>query len=374
MRIKKFIIGLFLLLLVTGSASAQEDCPKALTLVKKAHVAAFSRDEVKIGLEEAIKLCPHMVEAIYEFGRFYYQEGKFTEAEQKFKEADSLKPRVEHSLGIALSQCGRKDYASAENTYKQALTTYLGHWSLLEGLAVLYIDMSKFVEAEELLRQALQSESQVDSIYYNLGLVLEKLGRTEEAQVSFKTALEKSEKSTPASLALMRIYLRNDNSSEALRVGQKALLHAPLNENLLFALADVYSNMGEFSDARRELMKISSPGNELKKKVNLELLDLRSSSGSKSIGNLKILMKEHPDSVDVLRGLGLALAFNKEYLEAEKILQSALQISSNDPVILNNLGTVYEGMGQIDKAKDFYLRAQTLAGFKIIQDNMERLK
>ena len=365
---------LFFFTMTQQVSFAEEDCPKALTLVKKAHVAAFSKEEIKKGLDEAIKLCPHMVEAVYEYGRYYLNEGKFDQAEQKFKEADQLKPRVEHALGIALSQSLRKDFGASENTYKQALTTYLGHWSLLEGLAVLYLELNKLSEAEELLRQALQSESSVDSIYYNLGLVLEKQGRVEEAQTSYRTALEKNEKCTPASISLIRLLNRSGNYSEAIRFADKALLHSPNNENILFVLSDVYSNSGDFSAAENQLHKIQSELNKSKRDSTIYLIQIRKGKVSEASKSLEQLYESNNKDIAVSRNYGLSLVLNKNYEKAEKVLTKVLEVMPSDPAILNNLGTVYEGMGQIDKAKDFYNRAQSISSYKVIQENIERLR
>ena len=97
---------------------------------------------------------------------------------------------------------------------------------------------------------------------------------------------------------------------------------------------------------------------------------------------LTALQLENPENLDVLRGLGLAQAYLNDYQASEATFLKALNISSNDPVILNNLGSVYEGLGQIEKAKEYYARAQSTNGdnsgtagsFKTIQRNIERLK
>ena len=370
-RLSKFIF--FFVLFFKTVTYADDNCPKALTLVKKAHVPAFSGEEIKQGLLEATKLCPQLVEALYELGRLYLKDEKFELAEQKFKEAESIKPKVEHVIGLALSQALKKDYVSSENTYKQGLTTYLGHWALLEGLAVLYMDLNKLEEAEELLRQALQVESSVDSVYYNLGLVLEKQSKIDEAIISYRTALDKNHAALLPAVNLSRLLYRAGNHDESLNVLKKALLHNPNSSYALLLHSNILLSLGRLSEAKKDLQKISDPKFSDRKTLLSLVINSKEGLCDNTLQDFEGL-KIQKDSLEFKKALGSSLAICRNYEKAEKVLLEALSINSNDAYVLNNLGSVYESLGDIAKAKDFYSRAGSALSHSLILENLERIK
>jgi tetratricopeptide (TPR) repeat protein len=116
-------------------------------------------------------------------------------------------------------------------------------------------------DAEPLLRRALQLAPSSDEIHYQLGLCLERLGRTDEARrhlERFKEieidlmrmdALVKAAVRTPEDPAPRReaglICLRNGQTGEGLRWLYSALKVAPTDKATHRALADFYRSQGD---------------------------------------------------------------------------------------------------------------------------------
>ena len=73
-RIMFIIWSLFILI---PSCIYADDCIQALRAVRKTNLPTLPKDEVISGLDEAIKLCPKLVEAYYEYGRFYLINSQF---------------------------------------------------------------------------------------------------------------------------------------------------------------------------------------------------------------------------------------------------------------------------------------------------------
>lgn len=373
---KSIILSVSILFIVFSSGVLiGDDCIQALRLVRKTTIPTLSRDEVTSNLDNAIKLCPKLVEAYYEYGRFYLNHKEYGEAESMFKKADALSPKLEFILGLAYSQWGKKDFLSCENTYKEAIGRYSGDWRLLEGLAVLYISVNRYKEAEDLLRQALQEESSVGSIYFNLGMSLLKLRREDEAITSFNTALLKDPKISQASLALSELYMKRDQLSKARAILEPAILHDPENFQLLEMMFSVLEASGETSDANRLVERMSDKLGDEKKKVFLALVKIKEGDVDPGLEVLKGMV-ESGSSLQIAYGVyGWALASVNKLESAEKVLNRAIELDPEDGFSVNNLGVVYEKQGLRNKAKEQFEKASIMLPYaKSVEENVERLQ
>lgn len=371
----RIILLVSILIIFNYNIAFGDDCIQALRSVRKTNLPTMSKEEVVKNLDEAVKLCPKLVEAYYEYGRFYLSTSSYSEAEEKFKKADSLKPRLEFVLGIAYAQWGRKDYSSAENTYKDAIGRYSGDWRLLQGLSVLYLSIGRAKEAEELLRQALQDESSIGSIYFNLGMALLALGREDEAMTSLKTALSKDPGLSQASLALVQIHLRRDQYPEARAIIEPALLHSPNDPRLVEMMISILDFSGDVPEARNYISKFSSHISEVKKRIYNNIFDIKSGETEKALADFQKLSEINPNDGTVLGAYGWALATVGKSDGAEKVLLKAIEINDKDAFSINNLGVVYEKKGLRDKARAMFEKASIALPFaKVVQENMERLQ
>ncbi len=371
-KVRSILVVFFLWMVPSIRA---DDCMQALRSVRQTNLPTLSKDEIISSLDEAIKLCPKLVEAYYEYGRFYLNNARFKEAEEKFRKADSLKPRLEFVLGVAYSQWGQKDFLSAENTYKDAIGRYSGDWKLLQGLSVLYLSIGKNKESEELLRQALQEESGVGSIYFNLGMALVALGREDEAMTSLETALRKDPTLSQASLALVQLYIKRDQYQLARDILEPALLHSPYDAKLIEMMITLLEANDEVSEAKALLTRSSDYLNDGRKQIFSALLAIKSGDTEKGLAEFKVLESKYPDDGNVLGAYGWVLAKVGKMDAAESVLARALELNNKDAFTINNLGVVYEKKGLRDKAKDMFERASIFLPYtRIVQENLERLQ
>jgi len=365
-----------LFLLLIPFISVADDCKESLSLVKKAVTPAFSREEAEENFNKAISLCPNLVEAYYEFGRFYLLKNRYIEAEEKFRKADKIKNRLEHTLGIAFSQVGKKDYVGAESSFKDAIGRYSGNWQLLQGLAIVYIYTGRYSEAEDLLRQAIQEDSSLSSLYLNLGVSLEGLGREDEALLSYKTALQKDSKQVSAAIYLARLQLIRDEFNEAKKIIEQAVFIQPSNSDVITLQVTVYLYLGENRKAEELLIRSKD---KLPESMFLSLKavsDIKSGLGASSLENLKEKYSKNKDDVQIARAYGYALSFIGDDLDtAKQVLIDVIQKNPNDGFSLNNLGAVYEQLGERDLAKEMFLRAgKVIPLSSTIRNNLERFQ
>jgi Tfp pilus assembly protein PilF len=142
-------------------------------------------------LKEALQLDPDNAQYHNTLGLVLLNLGRPVEAQAEFQAAidlDKISPDLQHNLGIALAQQNRFDDAIA--AYKKALTypTYTTPEVAYYNLGEAYIRLNKPQEAQESFRAAIQLEPTMVAAHYGLGLALSQGGRRDEAKAAFRQA------------------------------------------------------------------------------------------------------------------------------------------------------------------------------------------
>lgn len=166
--------------------------------------AVTSFTEVTLLQPERIKAYTNMARAQIKLGNFSEAEVAINNAvtlDSTYADAYLVKGRVSYSLGNldgAVESYTRSIELSPENPYA------------LNNLALIYIQQEKFVEAHELLLEAIEHKNDVAYFHNNLGIVSERLGKLGEARMAFEAAIafdpdsEKSAKSLARVTALLK--------------------------------------------------------------------------------------------------------------------------------------------------------------------------
>jgi tetratricopeptide (TPR) repeat protein len=352
-----------------------DNCPEALKLLNTvSRNDGYAPDTEKIFLKIE-KECPSLIEAQYEFGKFYLSQGKYQEAISRFRKADALKPRIEHLLGIAKGEILLKKYNDAEDTYKDAIARYSGHWRSLEGLGTLFLTIGRFQEAEELFNQALQEQSNADTVYYNLGVALERQGRVDEALVSYRTALLKNNRLKPARIALIRRSLDTGKLADAKRYLEEGILLYPKDVPILLLQVELLQMYGDFDDALTLLDRILLLDPGLSNRSLQGIIHIKNNDVKEGIAILEGLYAENQKDPDVQRAYVWGLIKMKKYSDAENLLLKIIADDPEDPVSLNNLGVLYEETGKINEAREAYRKAGLLLPHsETIQFNHNRVQ
>lgn len=144
-------------------------------------------------LEEAVNLDPQQPLYQNTLGLVRLSLKNLPQAMDAFKKALEIKPdyaEAQHNLGVTLAEMGR--WEEAISAYQRALKipTNVNPESAYTNLGWAYYNLGRLAEAEGALRQALRLEPTLAAAHYNLGLVLLKAGRREEARASFRAAAE----------------------------------------------------------------------------------------------------------------------------------------------------------------------------------------
>ena len=119
-----------------------------------------------------------------------HKASKFEEAEQLYKnilKAQPTHPGANHNLGVLKVSFNKS--AEALPFFKAAIAANPN----IEQFWTSYIDAlvkeNQFEEAEVSCRKAIELEPNLSKTHYNLGLVVARLGKLEEAKLAFKKTL-----------------------------------------------------------------------------------------------------------------------------------------------------------------------------------------
>jgi tetratricopeptide (TPR) repeat protein len=265
------LIGLFLMVVwAVADAAAAWHVPPAVAaahgLVIVAACAAAS--VVQIGYwQDSQTLWEHTLEATrnnylahYNLGVTLKRQGNTAEAIRHYQRALELHPGyadAHNNLGVALAQTGEP--ALAAEQFRAALRlnprkagTYLNLGNVLSGDGS---TKDKLEEALDCYRRAAALQPAVGQCYYEMGYVLQELGRVPEAQAAYHEALALDprwpERANRAAWALAtRAEPRRQNGLLALRLARQICeVTDDKQPDYLDTLAAAYAVVGRFNEA-----------------------------------------------------------------------------------------------------------------------------
>jgi tetratricopeptide (TPR) repeat protein len=171
-------------------------------------------------LEKSVAENPKDVEAMYYLGRAYYAQNWFEKAIAAFQQAIQLDPlyaRAHNNLGLALAAQNKLDLA--EQAYRRAIRIGEEGGKKSEqpyiNLAELLIDHNRVPEAMDLLDTARQIDQKSDRVEQLRGRGLLSQDRLPEAQVAFRAALALQPDNGVLHYQLGRVLRRMGRDEEA---------------------------------------------------------------------------------------------------------------------------------------------------------------
>jgi tetratricopeptide (TPR) repeat protein len=182
-------------------------------------------------LQQVLKQEPGLALATLELGRALNGLGNFSQALPWLQKAVELNPqsgRAHFELGVALGETGDWGGSAAQLEVAQA--------------------------------HAPDSED----IHFYLAMAYDKIGRTPDAEKNFRAALQINPSHYQANLFLGRLLGMQNNPSDALPFLQKAVKLQPQSPDAHKFLANVYTELGQEENARRERAEADRLGSLIK--------------------------------------------------------------------------------------------------------------
>lgn len=226
--------------------------------------------------------------------------------------------------------------------------------------------------------------------YVNIGNIYANKNELDKAEVYYRKAIDLRDESLIANNNLGKIFMVKGNYDSAYHYMMKAYYLDTLSPEPMFTLAQLYSRSNKFPQAIAELEKIQkiTPNymnsaqllEQLKKQelpeqqntlsdssLNAELIsqldrdsfnDYQNKRYEASIEKLQQLVKLKPSgAAGYYNNMGMCFLNQNKLEDAKKNFELALKEKSDFSMALNNLGTVYDKLGDKDKAKEYFLKA-----------------
>jgi tetratricopeptide (TPR) repeat protein len=164
-------------------------------------------------------------------------------------EFDGNNADAAYKLGSILRGLGR--YGEALELFRRYLQIVPNDFQGLGQMGSCLTDLGRFAEAEPLLRQALEGLDSAVS-HYNLGVLLARLGRLQEAVAEYERALDRDPEDVEARSNLATVLVRLGKLDGAARQLARALEIDPDNASAHTNLGVVLAQQGQFERAARE--------------------------------------------------------------------------------------------------------------------------
>ena len=185
-----------------------------------AYVAMGKRAWARPELEKLAAQSPAKALYPYWLARLDYDDNQYATAVTKLEKAIALDPafaRAYDNLGLCYEALGRFD--EAQRSYEAALRLNdeqkaRSPWPSL-NLGMLLTRLDRNDDAEARFRQSLRTDPGFGPAHYQLGVVLEKKGKTGEARNELEDAARLDPTSAETQYALARLYRRTGEADKA---------------------------------------------------------------------------------------------------------------------------------------------------------------
>ena len=188
-------------------------------------------EEAIVHLQKALQIDPTYAEAYNYMGNAAIKKGQAAEAIVYYQKAVQLNTSYAdayNNLGVAFLRSGHVDQAIAD--YKKAVAINPGSAEMQYNLGNALAQKGNWADAIACYQAALSTErdsAKAAKIRNNLGGVLEKLGRSDEAIEQFSQALQNNENYPEAHCNLARILAQQGHRDEAVAHLKQALQLRP---------------------------------------------------------------------------------------------------------------------------------------------------
>ncbi|HET7650204.1 MAG TPA: tetratricopeptide repeat protein [Gammaproteobacteria bacterium] len=338
-------------------------------------------------MQQLVADAPQSADAHYASAELALHYDRATLAEQEARQALAIKPRLEGPqllLARALADQGKYDdalaiirprlkpglegiplrlaYAAllaqadrdaeASQQFNAVLKLQPANAQALYSLGLLELSAQRYQAAHDYFRRLYDSGQEGDTAAYFLGNTAELQGHYPDALNWYRQVTEGA-RWFPAQVAIVRVLLAGKLPDAALKYMDEIVKRDPADAaRLRAAEAQLFADSGDTQTARTLLDNalVALPGND---DLLYERALIEESTGdvTASERDLKQIIRQSPDNAEALNALGYTLTIHTtRYSEALGYIQKALELTPEDPAILDSMGWVQFRMGRNDAA------------------------
>jgi len=251
-----------------------------------------------------------------------------------------------------------------EEALKKDPSFALAYAGIADATLILYGETKDSFLAQKALGAAQQAQRLNDNlpeVHFSLGKVYNASGRTAEAIIELKHALELAPNSDDGYRALGKAHLTLGQKVQALHAYQKAVDINPYYWVNYNSIGQAYSQLGEYEKALIALRHVIElePQNSFGY-LNVGVVYFQQGKYEESIPYFQKSLEIQPED-KAYSGLGAAYFYLKRYNDSVPMFEKAVQMNPNEEQFTGNLADAYRWSGQREKANTTYDKAIALA-------------
>ena len=325
--------------------------------------ARLKRPDVALrAVEQALKIKPTSVESRLLHAQVLLALGQKERALDEARKLVGEHPKrndIRLALAQMLVQSG--EYELARKRFEQVLARQPKNADLVYTLGLLNLEMKRYDDARRYLRRVLDLGKHVYDASYYLGRIAEQEGNYREAASWYLRVTDGSfRREAQARVAVMLAKLgRVEEAREHLRRMRQEATDANEQVRLILMEGGILEEAGRLDEAERlyrDALK-TFPGNA-DLLYGLAMLAEQKGDLATMERLLKDIISRNPEDARALNALGYVLADRTErYMEALGFIRRALEISPDDPAILDSMGWVLYRLGKLEQALEYLRKA-----------------
>ncbi|MCF8177170.1 MAG: tetratricopeptide repeat protein [Sulfuritalea sp.] len=262
-------------------------------------------------------------------------------------------------LAYARSLVVEKRYEDARVEFRTLLKANPDNPEMLYAVGILALQVNDTVEAEQLLRRLIETNrGDPNPARFYLGQIAEQAGRLDEAVQWFDQVVA-GEHSVPSRVRAAQVLLRQNKFDEARERIVAAREKSPKDSRLIVAESQLLRDAGRHAEAYAYLVKA------LEAQPDQPDILYETALAAEKLGNMEVLERHlrhlivlQPKSPQGYNALGYSLADRNLRLdEAAGLVDQALELSPDDPYILDSKGWVMFRQGKLAAALDVLQKA-----------------
>ncbi|MGF7161699.1 tetratricopeptide (TPR) repeat protein [Rhodoligotrophos appendicifer] len=313
-------------------------------------------------IRQIVTARPKLADAHNVLGVVLHRQGKTEEGIKALKQAIALNGSAANyfsNLGEMERQKGYLD--AAQITLQRAITLDAGAYQAWNNLGIVYFDKRDFAKAEESYRKAIAAKPDYAEAYNNLGNALRARGKADQAIEQYERAIE-LKGNYPEAYNNMGTVLRDTMKFEEAEFSyRRAVSLRPEYLDAHNNLATLLVALDRSEEALRALGDIlkKSPGH-VPALVSTARAQLRRGNVTLAEAAVKRALKLEPKNSDALCVYGQVCHDADRYEEAVKVLEASIASRPDNVEALNLLGIALKSVGQMEKAKEAFVKALEL--------------
>lgn len=304
-----------------------------------ANLSSRKFNEAIISATKILKKNPEFIPAWKALGVCYLEIGMLEKALFSFEKVSKFEPmNHENIYNLALSTERMGNIASAMKKYELALEISPKFVKAAISLAAIYIAEGFIEKAIHICEWQINNGEKSIDLLNNLGRAYLENGDLRKALLILKEANKHDAKNVNVLYTMTLLLLKAKNPQEALEISNKALTIDKKDQRLILANSKALLDLGKLDEA---ILKLDE------------------------------LIKIDKNMVEANFNLAVAYMRKRRWLAAEKFFKKVLELDKYSVIAMNNLGSVYKSMGDINSAITMYESCIHLdSGYEVAKSNL----